>query len=164
MSHVNMQVSPSGTDEKEILKRAETSGYNVALIHNKKGKIFCHIVDYDSGLYLSELDVEYYFPFSNEEYEAEKLTSVKEAETIEEVEEIMNFSEWDYMEEFYGLEQEELEFLEEEVVVKRFTNNSPVKYVRNKDWSEWGKKEEPKLKSLSSMTDEEFNAYYGYYD
>ena len=52
-----MGVFASGTDKKDIIERSEHSNYNAALILNKKGEMFGHIVDLDLGLYLEDVDV-----------------------------------------------------------------------------------------------------------
>lgn len=117
-SHVNMATGPSGTDEREILERAEQCGYNVALILNKKGAIFGHIADYNAGVYLQDVPVKVIYPA---DFEAEMLDMLKSLDSLDKVQEFIDYGIDFHFEDHRPLSTEYQEFLDEVVIKKRFT-------------------------------------------
>lgn len=170
-SHVNLGVTPSGTDENDIKERAIIGGYNASFITNKKGEFRGYIADYDNSLYIDKVPVTIVYPFPYEEYEAEKLALLKEAKTLEEAEEAMEYDLEAHFYEFYPMEDSEIDELEA-VIKERFHRkitsynkpiiSKPYNYAGTKNYNH---------KPVYSMTDEEWEAYeqnkYGgreYYD
>lgn len=117
-SHASMSVFSSGTDFDEIVERAETSGYNVAIIMNKKEEIFGHIADTQNGIYVEDVPIYYDFPFSNDYYEEYKMALIKECKTLKEVEDVMIFDEWFLLEEEYPFTQDEKNELDSQIKLK----------------------------------------------
>lgn len=124
-SHVNMGVFASGTDKKDIIERAKDSGYNAAIIVNKKGHIFGHIADMDLGIYVEDCPVYITYPFTTKAYEEDLLKEIKKCDNLDDIKEIANYSMEDYMEEMFPLSTVDKEFLDL-VMKNRFqfkTNN-----------------------------------------
>ena len=120
-SHVNMEVFASSTDKKDILERANDSGFNVSIIVNKKGKIFGHIADMELGVYIEDCDVFTTYPFTTEQMETYIMNSIKESDCIEDIRELAYMDEDDFMKEFFPLSKENQDFLQT-VVKERFKN------------------------------------------
>ena len=78
-SHVNMGVSPSGTDTTHQLKIAETLGeddYYIFLIINKKGDVYAKVFDAKTNTVYEDSDI------TIENYDDEMADFIKEAESI----------------------------------------------------------------------------------
>lgn len=98
-----MGVFASSTDVKDIKERAELSGFNAAIILNKKGEMYGHIADYDLGIYVKDVDIYIRYQYPEGEYESELLAAIKRATSLEDVHTLMKYSEWDYFEDNYPL-------------------------------------------------------------
>ena len=120
-SHVDMQVFASSTDKDDIKERAQDSGFNAAIIVNKKGNIFGHIADMELGIYVEDCPVYFDYPFTDEEYEEKLLEEIKKTDDLKVIRKLANFSEYDYLQKFFPLSTEETEFLDE-VIKTRFKN------------------------------------------
>ena len=107
-----MGVFASGTDKKDIIERSEHSNYNAALILNKKGEMFGHIVDLDLGLYLEDVDVYIQYPHSTN-FEKRLLAQIQKAKSLEEVIKLTKIDEWEWYNATYPLTKEETEQLDD---------------------------------------------------
>ena len=118
-SHVNMGVFASGTDKNDILERAKDSGFNAAIIMNKKGEIFGHIADMDLGIYIKKCPVYIDYPFYDSEFEDNQIKKIHATTDLKLIAEIIKEDMYDYMEENYPLTKEETDFLDD-VIKNRF--------------------------------------------
>ena len=117
-------------DKDDIKERAKDSGFNVAIIVNKKGKIFGHIADMELGIYVEDCPVYFDYPFTDEEYEEKLLEEIKATDDLKTIRRLANFSEYDYLERYFPLSTEETDFLDE-VIKTRFKN----KYTGSTNYS-----------------------------
>lgn len=131
-SHVNMGVFASGTDKKDIIERSEHSNYNAALILNKKGEMFGHIVDLDLGLYLEDVDIYIQYPHSTN-FEQRLLAQIKKAKSLEEVIKLTKIDEWEWYNATYPLTKEETEQLDNWVKTRFKTTHYPNNNFKKKE-------------------------------
>lgn len=167
-SHVDMKVFASGTDEDEILERAYLSGFNVAVILNKKGDVFVHVADYTNNTYATDVPFEIVYPFTHEEFEAYQLSELKFAETLKDAREILKYDVWDYYYDIYGLSKEDEQVLDEIVKTRFKSLFTPVKGYKSKSFGTAGFITPVKqTKKLSEMTEKEWYEMtedeYGYH-
>lgn len=114
-SHVNMQVFASGTDESEIIDRGREGGFNAAIIMNKRMEIFGHIVDYDTGLYLTKVPVQVGSDEAVQKFDESKLKRVKRAKSMKEVRTLINQTYESYLRNNVKLTKKRMEQLDKEV-------------------------------------------------
>jgi hypothetical protein len=65
-SHVNMGVTPSGQDKKMMQEFAKDCEFFVGMIHNKKGEVFCWVVDNTRKLFIRDVEVQIISKYENE--------------------------------------------------------------------------------------------------
>lgn len=65
-SHVNMGVTPSGQDKKQMEEFANDCDFFIGMIHNKKGDMFCWMVDSKRGLFFKNVEVAIVSEYENE--------------------------------------------------------------------------------------------------
>lgn len=123
-SHVNMGVSPSTTDDDEIIERVVQGGdFSCSLIGNKKGKVFAHIADGARDRYFSEVPVEIYVSDKEkEEIEGEFLEVVRKCNTFSGVQSLTStFSLEEEILKKYALTKDEEKKLDD-IMKDRFTS------------------------------------------
>lgn len=143
-SHVEMGVTPSGTDVKEIHSRAELAGFNAAFIINKKYEMFGHIADMDAGIYYKDVDIFVKYPFADDEFESQILKGVKKLKSLDEIRTLMTMTEWEFYVQEYALEDAEKKELIEAI---RLKFSSPVSTTYGSTYgkanqTEWQKNKE----------------------
>jgi len=136
-SHVNMGVSPSDTDETEIRERVESGGdFSCSVIVNKKGELYGHVYDAARDRYFKKVPVEIVSPeYPIEAYETDLLKSIKEAESVEEVEMLMEEGYEGHVLRDNSLTKEQEEELDKEIKDKFSTfyhNYAKSNYKKNK--------------------------------
>lgn len=127
-----MGVFASGTDKKDILERAKDSGWNAAIILNKKGHIFGHIADLELGVYLEDVPVEIEYPFSDEEFDNKLLEEIKKVDNLKDARTLLRFTDEEFFDMNNPLSQEDKDFLDS-VIKDRFKNAKTTTYTSSKD-------------------------------
>lgn len=140
-SHVDMNVFTSGTDEKDIKERAAISGWNASLIMNKKGEIFGHIVDLETGIYVKKCPVTIIYPFTQEKYESDLIAKIKECDKLEDIKVLSRFSYDDYHNMHFPLTEEEVFDLED--TIKNKFKYKRTNYGKSTTKTTTGKKNNP---------------------
>lgn len=131
-SHVNMSVFASRTDKKDILERARESGWNAAIIVNKKGEIFGHIADLETGIYVTKVPVYIEYPFTTDEYESTLYDLVQNSKNLEDVKTILRITDADYFDMNYPMTPELIEELENVIKDKFKSKYQHTSYNGNK--------------------------------
>lgn len=115
-SHVNMGVTPSGRDGKDIEEKTIVAPFNASIIINKKGDIYGHIRDKERNIYVENCDIIIDYPFTKQEMQAQIFEWVQEAADLEQVENAMFYNDfWEFFCEMYPLTQEEKDVLKQEM-------------------------------------------------
>ena len=65
-SHVNMGTTPSGQDKTTMMEFAKDCEFFVGMIHNKKGDVFCWVVDNTRNIFFKDVTVEVYTEYEDE--------------------------------------------------------------------------------------------------
>lgn len=143
-SHVDMPVFTSGTDEKDIKERAAISGWNASLIMNKKGEIFGHIVDLETGIYVKKCPVTIIYPFTAEKYEADLMAKIKECDKLEDVKTLARFSYENYHDMHFPLSESDVYDLEDTIKNKfKYKRGNYGKSTTTTTTKSTGKKNNP---------------------
>lgn len=108
-SHVNMGVFASLTDETDIIERAKDAPFNAALIYNKKGEIYGHIVDSKAGLYYQEVAVYIEYPA---DFDNDKLDLLRICKNWKEAASLLKKDDWTFYKEMYGLDNNTKKYLD----------------------------------------------------
>ena len=56
-SHVNFGVTPSGQDRTMMMEFANTCDFFIGMIHNKKGDVFCWLIDNKREIFFKDVEV-----------------------------------------------------------------------------------------------------------
>ena len=104
-SHVNMGISPSQPDLREIAERGKNQGVSVSVIINNDNKCYGHIYDYENGMFFNDVPVTFEFNIDEAAYEKHIVTSIKNVKSLESIRNILSFTKAD----FFNLKNQESE-------------------------------------------------------
>jgi len=160
-SHVNMPVQPSKTDEDEIIERAKHSDFNAAIIINKKGEIYGHIVDLELGLHLQDVDVRIQYPHQASDLEDYVVSQAKKKLTYQDLKKLVNITNEGYFNLCYPLSDTRVDELNS-YVKTRFKERLVGFYNPNSALSNAKKSYVTQTHNKKRVDDMDYNEYMAY--
>lgn len=166
-SHVNMGVFASLTDETDIIERAKDAPFNAALIYNKKGEIYGHIVDSKTGIYYQEVAVYIEYPA---DFDNDKLNLLKICKNWKEAASLLRKDDWTFYKEMYGLDNNTKKYLDSVIKtkfhMKSYSNlPSTQRYNNNFNYNgNWKDEAYNPVYSTDTIDNEEYVETFSTYD